>query len=111
MQALLALVERRPFAFALGFAAVPYAALRGYIILGSDPDKGEFFRADRQAAWNEIDDVFFETRGTAWALIQFLRAVEVDFADVGSVNRVVSTSFQLVFDEGLKPIPNRRSLR
>ncbi len=31
MQALLALVERRPFAFALGFAAVPYAALRGYI--------------------------------------------------------------------------------
>ena len=30
----------------------------------------------------EIDDVFFESRGTAWALIQFLRAIEVDFADV-----------------------------
>ncbi len=32
--------------------------------------------------WMEIDDVFFESRGTAWALIHFLKAVEVDFADV-----------------------------
>ncbi|WOJ96899.1 DUF2333 family protein [Congregibacter brevis] len=32
--------------------------------------------------WNEIDDVFYESRGAAWALIHFLRAVEVDFADI-----------------------------
>ncbi len=32
--------------------------------------------------WNEIDDVFFEARGAAWALIHFLKAAEVDFADV-----------------------------
>lgn len=32
--------------------------------------------------WMEIDDVFYEARGTAWALIQFLKAAEVDFADV-----------------------------
>jgi len=32
--------------------------------------------------WLEIDDVFYEARGSAWALIQFLRAVEVDFGDV-----------------------------
>ena len=32
--------------------------------------------------WLEIDDVFYEARGTTWALIHFLRAVEVDFADV-----------------------------
>jgi hypothetical protein len=32
--------------------------------------------------WTEIDDVFFEARGTSWALIQFLKAVEIDFADV-----------------------------
>ena len=32
--------------------------------------------------WMEIDDVFFEARGTAWALIQFLRAIEVDFEEV-----------------------------
>lgn len=32
--------------------------------------------------WTEIDDVFYEARGTAWALIHFLKAMEVDFADV-----------------------------
>ncbi len=32
--------------------------------------------------WTEIDDVFFEARGTAWALIHFLRAADADFAEV-----------------------------
>ena len=32
--------------------------------------------------WTEVDDVFYEARGGSWALIQFLRAAEVEFADV-----------------------------
>ena len=32
--------------------------------------------------WSEIDDVFYETRGAAWALVHFLKAVEFDFAQV-----------------------------
>ncbi len=32
--------------------------------------------------WNEIDDIFYESRGAAWALTQFLKAAEVDFSDV-----------------------------
>ncbi|MEZ5444375.1 MAG: DUF2333 family protein [Gammaproteobacteria bacterium] len=32
--------------------------------------------------WLEIDDVFYEARGTAWALIHFLHAAEIDFASV-----------------------------
>lgn len=32
--------------------------------------------------WLEIDDIYFEARGSAWALIHFLRGVEHDFADV-----------------------------
>lgn len=32
--------------------------------------------------WSEIDDVFYEARGTAWALLHILRAIETDFADV-----------------------------
>ena len=32
--------------------------------------------------WTEVDDVFYESRGAAWALIHFLKAAEVDFADV-----------------------------
>ncbi len=35
-----------------------------------------------KTSWLEIDDVFYEARGTTWALIHFLRAVELDFADV-----------------------------
>jgi hypothetical protein len=32
--------------------------------------------------WLELDDVFFESRGAAWALIHFMRAAEFDFQDV-----------------------------
>jgi hypothetical protein len=35
-----------------------------------------------QTPWSEIDDVFYESRGAAWALIHFLKAAEVDFAEV-----------------------------
>jgi hypothetical protein len=32
--------------------------------------------------WLEIDDIFYESRGSTWAMIHFLKAIEVDFADV-----------------------------
>ncbi len=32
--------------------------------------------------WLQIDDIFFEARGTAWALVHFFRAAELDFAEV-----------------------------
>lgn len=32
--------------------------------------------------WVQVDDVFYETRGTSWALIHFLKAMEIDFRDV-----------------------------
>lgn len=32
--------------------------------------------------WTQIDDVFYEARGSAWALVHFLHAMEVDFEDV-----------------------------
>ena len=32
--------------------------------------------------WTQVDDVFYEARGTAWALVHFLHAMEVDFDDV-----------------------------
>jgi hypothetical protein len=32
--------------------------------------------------WMEIDDVFYEARGSAWALIHLMKAVEVDFQSV-----------------------------
>ncbi|MBT8139294.1 MAG: DUF2333 family protein [Gammaproteobacteria bacterium] len=35
-----------------------------------------------KTSWYEIDDVLYEARGTSWALVHCLKAVEVDFADV-----------------------------
>ena len=35
-----------------------------------------------ETPWLQIDNVFFEARGQAWALSHLLRAIEVDFADV-----------------------------
>jgi len=32
--------------------------------------------------WLEIDDIFYEARGTSWALVHLLRAIEHDFHDV-----------------------------
>ncbi|WP_354671200.1 DUF2333 family protein [Thiohalobacter sp. IOR34] len=32
--------------------------------------------------WRELDDVFYEARGTAWALLHILRAVELDFSEI-----------------------------
>ena len=32
--------------------------------------------------WVDLDDVFYEARGGTWALMHFLKAVEIDFADV-----------------------------
>ena len=46
----------------------------------------------------EIDDVFYEARGTAWALIQFLKAAEIDFADVLR-NKNAQVSLQQIIRE------------
>lgn len=35
-----------------------------------------------KTSWLQIDNVFYEARGSAWALLNFMRAIEVDFADV-----------------------------
>ena len=48
--------------------------------------------------WLEIDDVFYESRGTTWALIQLLRALEKDFAKV-LANKNATVSFQQIIRE------------
>ena len=44
---------------------------------GAQPDT-----VDVRTSWFQIDNVFFEARGTAWALVHFFRATEFDFAKV-----------------------------
>ncbi len=32
-----------------------------------------------QTSWFQIDDVFYESKGASWALLHFLKAIEIDF--------------------------------
>ncbi|MBB5207649.1 DUF2333 family protein [Chiayiivirga flava] len=54
--------------------------------LGNDPSARQSTpgAAERnvRTPWSQVDDVFYEARGSTWALLQFLRAVEHDFEPV-----------------------------
>jgi len=52
--------------------------------LAGDSSAGAMPAAElrEQTSWFQLDDNFYEARGASWALIHFLKAVEVDFADV-----------------------------
>lgn len=39
-------------------------------------------RERKQTPWLQIDNVFYEARGSAWAMVHLLRAIEKDYADV-----------------------------
>lgn len=59
-----------------------------------------------RTSWFEVDDVFFEARGTAWALVHLFRAAQVDFADVLSDKNAEASVRQLVreLEAGLRPL-------
>ena len=52
--------------------------------LAGDSAAAQSTSAPRQmevkTSWWQIDDVFYEARGASWALLHFLKAVEIDFA-------------------------------
>jgi hypothetical protein len=56
--------------------------------------------------WIEIDDVFYEARGTAWALLVFLRAAQFDFERTLEDKNAVVSLRQIIreLEEALAPI-------
>jgi len=46
--------------------------------------------------WLQIDNVFYEARGQAWALSHMLRAIELDFADVLSKKNAAVSLRQII---------------
>ncbi|MFA5495211.1 MAG: DUF2333 family protein [Porticoccaceae bacterium] len=48
--------------------------------------------------WTKLDDVFYEARGTTWALVHFLRAMEQDFGAVLD-NKNARVSLQQIIRE------------
>ena len=51
-----------------------------------------------KTSWWKIDDVFYESRGATWAILHFLKAVEVDFADVLEKKNATVSLKQIIRD-------------
>lgn len=70
--------------------------------LSGDPAASQATRAPSEmrvkTPWLEIDDVFHEARGTCWALIHLLNAVEVDFASVLEKKNASASLRQIIRD-------------
>jgi len=85
LAAWLAIVEKR-----LGSLSQRLSASVGQVRintdLAGDPNANQSTPAPAElitkTPWTKIDDVFYETRGSAWALIHLLKATEHDFADI-----------------------------
>ena len=56
--------------------------------------------------WTQIDDVFYESRGYTWALLEQLKAVQVDFAPILQRKNAVVSLKQIIreLEESQKPV-------
>jgi hypothetical protein len=59
-----------------------------------------------RTSWFEIDDVFYQARGTSWALVHFFRAAELDFAQVLEDKNARASVRQIIreLEASLKPV-------
>ncbi len=59
-----------------------------------------------QTPWNKIDDIFYESRGYTWALLEQLKAVEVDFAPILERKNAMVSLKQVIreLEESQKPV-------
>ena len=48
--------------------------------------------------WIDIDNVFYESRGATWAILEFLKAAEIDFADVLEKKNATASLKQIIRD-------------
>ncbi len=58
---------------------------------GAQPDT-----VNVRTGWFQVDNIFFEARGTAWALVHFFRAAEFDFAKVLSDKNAEASVRQII---------------
>jgi hypothetical protein len=85
LAAWLGIVEKR-----LGSLSQRLAASVGQVRINTDlagePDANQSTPSANelitQTPWVKLDDIFYETRGSSWALIHLLKAAEHDFSDI-----------------------------
>ena len=61
---------------------------------------------DVRTSWFLVDNIFFEARGTAWALVHFFRAAELDFQRVLADKNAEASVRQIIreLEASLKPL-------
>ena len=95
----LSLVEKRLGSLSQRLSAAQ-AQVRTNIDLAGDASAQQSTTADREivakVSWFKIDDNFYEARGTAWALIHFLRAAEQDFGPVLQDKNAIPSLQQII---------------
>jgi len=77
--------------------------------LANDPNARQSKPADGQRVvrtpWREIDDVFYQSRGSCFALVHFLRAIEYDFAAVLKDKNAEVTLRQIISELEATQVP------
>lgn len=63
-----------------------------------DPLQEETGGAEVKTPWTKIDDVFYEARGSAWALLHIFRAIEVDFRKVLQDKNAMASVKQIIIE-------------
>ena len=74
-----------------------------------DPSAGPTTKGQPQVVqtpWNRIDDIFYESRGYTWALLEQLKAIQVDFAPILERKNAVVSLKQIIreLEESQKPV-------
>jgi hypothetical protein len=49
---------------------------------GVQQSAGRMMSKQLKTSWWQLDDVFYESRGSCWALLHFLKAVDRDFKEI-----------------------------
>lgn len=63
-----------------------------------NPLQEETGGVDVKTPWTKIDDVFYEARGSSWALLHIFRAIEVDFRKVLRDKNAMSSVKQVIIE-------------
>ncbi len=79
--------------------------------LAGEPEATQSTAAPRnlivKTPWTEIDDVFYEARGSCWALIHFIHAIEADFAPILAKKNATISLRQIVRELEATQMPVR----
>jgi hypothetical protein len=98
LAAYLAVVEKRLGSYAQRLSAsVDDAELTAALVAGGG-SASEDLPERVKTPWQEVDDVFFEARGYAWALLHMFKALTIDFDHVLRDKNAMASVHQVIRD-------------